>query len=290
MTMRIPRWLRFLALVVLGVVLFMGILFSWQHALLYHPRGYGAAESRLLEESKGIRLEFVTNAGRQSAFFVPARDRSEGAPIWVMFSGNASTALDWLHLVRAEALRSQAFLLVDYPGYGFSEGRAGRENTRAAAAGAVAALEKHLGIDSRAMALNAAGQSLGAAAALDFATRHPVRRILLIAPFTSLREVAAHLFARPFGWLVAENFDNRARLAELARAPSPPTIIIFHGTEDELIPLAMSRSLANGQSGMVTLVEIPGAGHNDVVPAAIEPILRWLSGNEAPLKKLGEPR
>src|SRR5207249_5953140 len=123
------------------------------------------------------------------------------------------------------------FVLLDYPGYGNSEGWSNSANTRAAAEEAIVALAARLGVKPTKLEprLDTIGHSLGAAAALDFASNHTqVRRIILLAPFTSLREEAA-LFIGPLSQLLRENYDNRAALCQFARRRPPPHVVIFHG-------------------------------------------------------------
>lgn len=67
----------------------------------------------------------------------------------------------------------------------------------------------------------------------------------------------------PLGFLVWHRFDNEARLAEIA-ARGPGEIVVFHGVEDEIIPVSMSRKLASGQKNMLRLIEVPEAHHNDI--------------------------
>jgi pimeloyl-ACP methyl ester carboxylesterase len=118
------------------------------------------------------------------------------------------------------------------------------------------------------------GHSLGAAAALDFASRHPqVHRIILLAPFTSLRDEAALFIGSFLSHLLGENYDNRAALHRLAQYRSPPHVVIFHGLQDAIIPSAMGRELAAEFPGFVTFHGIPEAGHNTVASAAAEEIL-----------------
>ncbi|MBA3963805.1 MAG: hypothetical protein H0X40_18155 [Chthoniobacterales bacterium] len=54
---------------------------------------------------------------------VPAR-------VWVLFCGNGSLALDWLPLARRDQNTGDAFLLIDYPGYGKISPAMGRELAR----------------------------------------------------------------------------------------------------------------------------------------------------------------
>ncbi len=111
------------------------------------------------------------------------------------------------------------------------------------------------------------GHSLGAATGLNFAARHPVERIVLIAPFTTMRAMARRSVGWPLCWLLLHNYDNRARLRELAARPHPPRIAIFHGEDDQFIPVAMGRGLAAMFPGMIAFHPVPGAGHASVLDA-----------------------
>ncbi len=260
--------------------MFIGILRFLEHAFLYHPRPYLASYRQLLNKGV-IELEFKTRAGGQTAFYVPPRDRSELPDrIWVTFCGNGSLALDWLPLTARDQIPGDAFLLVDYPGYGKSKGSPSIANTELAADGALVALAARLGIGPAILEprLDTIGHSLGAAVALDFASHHlQVRRIILLAPFTSLRNEFAMFIGSPLSHLLGENYDNRAALRQLAQRRPPPRVVIFHGLQDNLIPPGMGHELAAEFPGFVTFRGIPGATHNTVVAAAEDEILRLMT-------------
>jgi alpha-beta hydrolase superfamily lysophospholipase len=61
--------------------------------------------------------------------------------------------------------------------------------------------------------------------------------------------------------MVTHRFDNDARITEL-ETRGPGNIVILHGTDDEVIPVTMSRQLAAKHGGIIRLVEIPGGRHN----------------------------
>jgi pimeloyl-ACP methyl ester carboxylesterase len=267
--------------VTLALVLLLPIalLFLRQRQFIYHPQRYGSDYARALPIG-AKELVFRTAAGAQAAFFVPVDPNRTGPPdrIWVVFPGNASAALDWLYLPPRDPVPGDAFLLVDYPGYGKCEGRATIKSTRASADKALETLASAFGVQTEVLEsrLGVIGQSLGAAAALDFAAKHPVRNAVLIAPFTTLRDVAALLVTRPLSYLLLENYDNRARLRELASRPVRPRVLILHGTADTLIPISMSRKLANEFPQIVQLQAVDGATHDDILLRADDRLVSWL--------------
>ena len=277
---RLRSWivtLLFLALAL--VVIPAALLFFRQHSLIYYPRKYAPGYERVLPAG-AVPLRYTTLAGNQVAFYVPPR--SGAAPpsrVWVMFTGNASVALDWLDVVAMSRNEGDGFLLIDYPGYGASEGVAAIATTRGSADKAVSTLAEHLQISEADLAarLSVVGLSLGAAAALDFAAGHPIQRAVLIAPFTSLRDMAARLFTKPASLLLLENYDNRSRVLELAKREPPPRITIFHGIADTLIPPDMGRQLAESAPVITTFVPVQGANHDTVMSDALPQIIEELS-------------
>lgn len=117
------------------------------------------------------------------------------------------------------------------------------------------------------------GFSLGSAAALQYAARHPAQRIILFAPFTSMLEMARRVVGTPLCHLLTHRYDNLAALRAI-RAHGQPPISILHGAQDSLIPHAMGEAVAAAAPGSHFEL-VPGADHGDVIDIAA-PRLREL--------------
>lgn len=277
---RLRSWLVTLLFLVLAVVLIpAALLYFRQHSFIYYPRKYTPGYENVLPAG-AVPLRYSTVAGNQVAFYIPPRSgAAQPERVWLMFSGNASVALDWLDVVALSRNAADGFLLIDYPGYGASEGLAAIATTRESAEEAVNTLAKQVRIPEADLRkrLCVLGLSLGAAAALDFAAHSSAQRIILIAPFTSLREVAARLFSKPASYLLLENYDNRARVQELAERQPAPRISIFHGTADTLIPSDMGRQLAEAAPGITEFFPVERATHDTVVGDALPQIIEEMS-------------
>lgn len=213
-------------------------------------------------------LRYATGEGAQVSFY---RAPAGGAPrhLWLVCGGNGSSALGMAEAFAGAGSERDGFLFLDYPGYGACEGSCTPGRILAASEAAVAALAARLGrpLDAVERDLGVAGHSLGAAVALQYAARHPVRRVLLAAPFTSMVEMGHRALFWPCGQLLWHRFDNRARLDEVAGRRPPPPVLIIHGTADTLIPDAMGRELAARHPAEVLLRLVEGAGHDGVVAA-----------------------
>ncbi len=178
------------------------------------------------------------------------------SPSLLWFYGNGETIAAIWPIVREFQPPGTAVLVVDYPGYGGSAGRANEAGLYAAADAAYAALVARPGIDPDRIYVY--GRSLGSAAATWVAARHPVAGLILESPFTSAGAMARQLYALLPRFIVRLSLDNLGRMRQI-RCP----VLVFHGDADRLVPTAMGREVAAAAAGPVELVLIHGAGHNE---------------------------
>jgi len=158
------------------------------------------------------------------------------------------------------------YLLIDYPGYGKCKGTPSDVAILESTEAAFRRLAQHLKTEPADLErdLNVMGHSLGAAAALQFAVRHPIRRAVIISPFTSLVAMARSVVHWPLCYLVRDRFDNHARLAELLARPNPPAVAIFHGDADQIVPVRMGRELSKSFP-QITYREVHNGDHNFIL-------------------------
>ena len=234
------------------------VLLGCQHRLIYHPQPIPDYLRREAEP-----LPYTTAQGRQVAWYVAPRRGGVPARLWLCFGGNASLGLFWLDQVRSAPRDDDAFLLIDYPSYGDCEGTPSPERIRVSMNTAWTTLTARW---SQAVPTAILAHSLGCAPGLQFASDHPCERVVLIAPFTSMIDMARGVVGWPLCHLLLHRFDNRATLATvLAHTPRPP-VVILHGTQDEVIPVRMGREL--GAQPGVTFQEFPSSDHNGVADDA----------------------
>ena len=110
------------------------------------------------------------------------------------------------------------------------------------------------------------GHSLGCAAGLIAMEQLHLQHGVFCAPFTTMTEMARRVVGWPLCYINHHRYDNIARLAAIE--PRGAQVRIFHGKEDDAISVTMSRTLAGKFPRTIRLVEVPSAGHNDVVNAA----------------------
>jgi pimeloyl-ACP methyl ester carboxylesterase len=273
-----------IVILVLIAVIFIFLLITAQYRMIYHPRSYGT-EPPL--PSRGLIVEYNTGQGRQLAFYLPPRAAEGHVParLWLLFGGNASLALDWLELTTGFPDPEAAFLLIDYPGYGKSRGRVNPASIMESAETALKTLAAQLETEPAALEqrLLVMGHSLGAAVALLYAEKHRVGAIVLISPFTSLKEMAAR-FVGPFlAGTILHDYDSRGSLMRILNHRPIPPITIIHGGRDKVVPVEMGRELAN-LSARIKYEEVANGDHNYILYTAREQILRamlWSAKNRS---------
>jgi hypothetical protein len=208
------------------------------------PDTYGlAAEELDLRAEDGVRLRGwrLHGNGRRALLF---------------FHGNAGNAGDRLDRARV-LVRRLGFdvFLVDYRGYGLSEGEPSEEGLyRDARAVYGAARERGFSEEN----IVVFGESLGSAVAVDLAAHRPCGGLVLETPFLSIAEMARVHYPFVPRFLVRSRYDNAAKVGGV-RAPK----LFLVAERDEVAPPDQGRRLFELAAPPKTLYVIPGAHHND---------------------------
>ena len=258
------RLTRLVAVLLSLILLPLLVLVGCQASLIYCPRPYAAGTTALWQqETHGRPIDFRTSQGKQRAFL--QGNLKSPRNLWIVYGGNGTVALDWFKWIDAHGPSEDAWLLLDFPGYGDCEGAPSPGRIRESLDLAVPLACREIGWPEHPDSgrLRFFGHSLGGGACLIAASEFKIQRGVLIAPFTSTMDMTRQVIGLPLGFLVWHRFDNSSRLAELA-SRGPGEVIILHGTTDEVIPVTMSRTLAARQKSIVRLWEIPNGRHNDI--------------------------
>lgn len=231
------------------------------------------------ERPGNLRLEFTTDQGLQVAYYLPPLTNPATPParLAILYPGIGSVALGWLRFIDPDEAPDTGWLMIDYPGRGESTGRMDPADLYQNSEGALAALAAQFGVTRLSSELALLGHSFGSGAALQFAARQPVRRIVLVAPFDTLRRAVALK-----SWLLAlilpSQIDNRELIRALLHSPNPPTITILHSTNDQTLPVRMGRNLRDVAPDQLTYREFPDDSHVGILTTRHDLILDALSG------------
>lgn len=209
--------------------------------------GWAFAEVTLVA-SDGVRLR---------GWHIPRAAGVTAPPVTVLFlhgnAGNISHRFEKLAILRD---LGADVLIVDYRGYGASEGRPDEAGLNRDALAAY----RHL-VDERRVApaqVVLYGESLGSAIAVRLAAGAEVGGVVLEAAFTSAADVGQAMFPfLPVRWLVRNRLDTLGRIGHV-RAP----ILLLHSRDDEFFPLHHAERLVSAAGDRARLTVLRG-GHND---------------------------
>ena len=235
----------------------VALLWAFQERITF-PAPRSALPDPVESIGYGEQVELTMHDGTKLRgwFLPPLRRPSPPSAALLWFYGNGETIGAIWPIIRDFRPPNAALLVVDYPGYGASGGRAGERAVYEAADLAYQELLTHPAVDRRRIYVY--GRSLGSAVATHAAVTHDVAGLILESPFTSARAMASRHYRIVPGFLVRLGLDNMTNVRRI-RCP----ILIFHGTADKLVPIEMGRALAAAAAGPVEFVTIEGAGHND---------------------------
>lgn len=226
-----------------------------------------------------LRLEFTTEQGRQVAYYLapPTNSARPPAQLAVLYPGIGSVALAWLGFIDPAEAPNTGWLMIDYPGRGESAGKMDPADLYQNSEGALAALAGHFGVGQTTAELVLLGHSFGSGAALQFAARHPVKRIVLVAPFDTLRRAVA-LKSCLLALILPSQIDNRELIGKLLHKPDPPVITVFHGAGDLTLPVRMGRNLRDVDPDRIIYQEFPDDSHVGIISTRHDLILNALTG------------
>lgn len=230
------------------------MLGSLQRQLIYFPTT--ATEQALLAEATWIGLEpWRDSVG--SLIGWRSKNSDQARRRMLVFHGNAGYALHRQYYAAGLLALGDDWevFLFEYPGYG---ARGGKPSADGIKAGARAALLELLESDSSPVYLT--GESLGSGVATWLAQEFPeqVAGLLLVTPFTSLADVAAHHYPiLPVRALLSERYDSLKALSHY----QGPVAFLLAGS-DEVVPTRLGQQLYDSYGGPRWLRIESGAGHN----------------------------
>jgi uncharacterized protein len=260
-------WMRCVAYVLVGYVGLVLMLVAFENRLVYIP-----TTGSLLTPA-GIQDVELTSADgtRLHAWWCPSKD-SELALLYC--HGNAGNLSQrGGSVITMRNLLHTSVLIIDYPGYGKSEGSPSEQGCYLAADAAYAWLTAEKKIAPGNILLY--GASLGGGVAVDLASRKDHRALILVKTFTSVPDVACDIYwwlPVPIRVLMVNRFESLGKI-HLCRRP----VFIAHGTSDRMIPYHHGQNLYEAANEPKQLFPLPG-DHNDQLPtemfAALNEFLR----------------
>ncbi len=231
---------------------------SIENRLVFHPaRNAAPATTKLPAPLEDVTIT-TADGVKVHARWCPHAD-AKGAILFC--HGNAGNLENHGRLTR-ELWKSldRSVLIIDYPGYGRSDGKPSEAGCYAAAIAAHDWLTREAKIPADRIVI--AGESLGGGVAVDLATKKPHQALVLIRTFTSVPNVVKDLYWFPLApALMQVRFESEKKLP---RCPSP--IFIAQADSDRVIPFAQGERLRGASKTPTQFHRLHGLGHNDPLP------------------------
>ncbi|WP_046246312.1 alpha/beta hydrolase [Hymenobacter terrenus] len=243
-------------LIVVGVlavlyVLVCCVLYFKQESLLFFPTQLradyqfqfpGRFEERWITAADGTRLHgvlFKAMSPKGLVFYL---------------HGNGGTVDSWAPAADAYTSLHYDVFILDYRGYGKSEGRI---TSQAQLLSDVQTAYQQLLPEYPESQTVILGYSVGTGPATWLAAQQHPKLLILQAPYFSIRDLATRLYPFVPGFLVRYPMPTN-ELIQRVKAP----IALFHGDQDEVIYYESSLKLQALCKPSDRLIVLPGAGHN----------------------------
>jgi fermentation-respiration switch protein FrsA (DUF1100 family) len=271
-----------LGLVVIGALLVLA--WSQQRILMYAPDPTRVDPATAdLPTVKELKLR-TADGVELIAWYHPA---GPGQPTLLYFHGNAGNLLSRAGRMGEYIAKGRGMLMLSYRGYGGSGGKPTEKNN---ISDAHLVYRWLLDQNVKAADIILYGESLGSGVAVQLAASQSVGGVILDAPYTSIADVGARIY--PYLPVQALTLDRYDSLSRIDRINAP--LLIVHGDQDALIPIAMGRELHKRASEPKQFAPIAGGGHADHhLFGSYDTIHAWIDGDwkifrsKQPKEKIG---
>jgi len=229
------------------------VLYAFQPRFIYFPeRRLDATPAALGLDYHDVSID-TRDGLKLHGWFIPARN-PRGAVLFLHGNaGNISHRLDTIEIAHA---LNMSMLIIDYRGYGRSEGEPDERGTYEDAFAARQYLIDFHGFSPEQLVVH--GRSLGGAIATWLASEHSHAGLIIESSFTSVRDMARHYYPFfPASLLVRIRYPTAQHIA---RVNCP--LLIMHSPHDEIVPYEHGVRLFETATAQKWFMDLRG-GHND---------------------------
>jgi uncharacterized protein len=250
--MTVLKW--FVVLISVGYLGGLAVLFFAQRSFIFpipqtgrtapEVAGFSEAEEHFLTAADGEKIII---------WHVPAKP---GHSVIIYFPGNGDFLTGCVDRFRGMTADGTGLVALSYRGYAGSTGQPSERGLLLDAAAAYAFTSARYSVDR----IVAWGFSLGSGVAVALAAEHPVGKLILEAPYTSVTDIAGSLFRIvPVHWLMRDQFHSDQRIG---RVTTP--LLLMHGARDAVIPLRFGERLFALAHEPKQFMRFPEGGHDDL--------------------------
>ena len=246
-------------LLIVGVGIYAALsiyVYFMQSGMIFYPNMPGR---NLTSTPEDIGLtyqnaEFVTEDNiKLHGWFIPNKNAKGTVLFFHGNAGNISHRLDSIAIFHRLELN---VFIIDYRGYGQSEGKITEKGTYRDAEAAWNYLSQTQGISEKQIIIF--GRSLGASIAAWLASKHTPAALIIESGFTSVPSMGQRFYPfLPIRWLTYFKYDTKQYVKNI----SCP-VLVAHSKSDEIIPYEEGREIFDVAPEPKHFLEMQG-GHND---------------------------
>jgi fermentation-respiration switch protein FrsA (DUF1100 family) len=242
--------------IILSIAAALLILFLFIRLLEYKSLYFPFSRIEATPAELNLNYENIAVTARDgieiSGWFVPAvKPRAT-----ILFChGNGGNISHRLEKIKMFNFLNLNVLIFDYRGYGKSKGRPSENGLYLDAEAVYEYLVNKRNISPR--KIIAYGESLGGSVAVDLAERREMGGVIIEEGFTSVGDMAKKILPWIPAFIYKSEFDA---LRKVKNIKSP--ILIFHSTDDEVVPFEQGRRLFDEAPEPKEFVRLKG-GHNN---------------------------
>lgn len=239
-------------IILLAIYIFVcGLLYVFQEKLIFFPQKLNQNYYFNFEQSFE-ELIIKTEDQKNLHGLLFKSDNSKGLIFYL--HGNAGSLSSWGEVAETYINLNYDVFLLDYRGYGKSEGTINSQDQMFQ--DVQAAYNEMLQSYSESE-ITVLGYSIGTGLATKLASTNNPELLILQAPFYSLTDMMQHTYRIIPTFLLKYRFETN----EYIKACKMP-IVIFHGDQDEVIYYNSSLKLKEKFKQTDTLITLKGQGHN----------------------------
>jgi uncharacterized protein len=222
--------------------------------MAFHPDTTTVISSdKLPENVEELYIDTIDNIKIQS-YWIPNKSSDK---ILIYFHGNAGNISQRLPDLMQLSSFGVNVLGVGYRGYGNSQGKPSEQGIYIDGKSALNYVMEKL--DFQVENIFILGRSIGAAVAIKTVQNMNISGLILVAPLTSGKGLAKASNLGFISFLAGNSFDNISRISNIT---SP--LLVIHGTDDNVIPFEMGKTVFHEAKVIKKFIEIEGANHNNL--------------------------
>ena len=243
--------LEILIIILVLYIIVCGILFMFQEKLIFFPqkldKNYHFRFDQQFEE-----INVITNDGISLNGLLFKADSSKGLIYYL--HGNAGSLSSWGEVAKIYTDLNYDVFMLDYRGYGKSEGSINGQELFFQDIQTVYDELKKKYTEDKIIVL---GYSIGTGLASKVASTNNPKLLILQAPSYSLTDMMQHIYPIFPTFILKYKFETNEYIKD-CKMP----IVIFHGNQDEVVYYESSLKLKEHFRQQDTLITLKGQGHN----------------------------